>query len=110
MNKLLIGSDTPCGQRHLREARIKPEGLHRLRFHQINFDKTINDLRDKRLLTFNSDKVTAVSVTSKGPAFEFGKNGQNEWQITKPKPYARRFCTGRRPSPQAERREDGSHR
>jgi hypothetical protein len=49
-------------------------------------DKTVNDLRDKRLLTFNQDKLTAVTLTGKGPAVEFGKNAQGEWQITKPKP------------------------
>ena len=27
-----------------------------------------------------------MSVLPKGPAFEFSKNGQSEWQIVKPKP------------------------
>ncbi len=47
--------------------------------------KTVADLRDKRLLTFNQDKLTSVALTNKGTV-EFGKNAQGDWQITKPKP------------------------
>lgn len=87
VNKLLIGSGTPAGSDAYVKLESSPKVYTIPTSTKSNFDKTTNDLRDKRLLTFNSDKVTAVSVTSKGPAFEFAKNGQNEWQITKPKPY-----------------------
>jgi hypothetical protein len=53
---------------------------------KTSLDKTSKDLRDKRLLTFNSDKLTRVDLTAKGSGVEFGKNNQNEWQILKPKP------------------------
>ena len=49
-------------------------------------DKTSKDLRDRRLLTFNSDKLTRVDLAAKGQTVEFGKNNQNEWQILKPRP------------------------
>jgi hypothetical protein len=52
-----------------------------------SLDKTWQDLRDKRLLTFDQDKVTRVELTAKKQTLEFGKNNQNEWQIVKPKPY-----------------------
>ncbi len=87
VNKLLLGSDTPAGSDTYVKLDSNPKVFTVLSSVKSNFDKGVNDLRDKRLLTFNQDKVTAISVTSKGPAFEFGKNGQNEWQITKPKPY-----------------------
>jgi len=87
VNKLLLGSDTPAGSDVYVKLEANPKVFTIPTSTKSNFEKTTNDLRDKRLLTFNSDKVTAVSVTSKGPAFEFAKNGQNEWQITKPKPY-----------------------
>ena len=54
-------------------------------FTKASFDKTVNDLRDKRLLTFNQDKLTSVAITGKGATYEFGKNAQGDWQITKPK-------------------------
>ncbi len=37
-------------------------------------------------MTFNQDKLTSVAITAKGQTFEFGKNAQGDWQITKPKP------------------------
>ena len=55
-------------------------------FVKTALDKTVNDLRDKRLLTFDSDKLTRVQLQGKGAAVEFGKNSQNEWQILKPRP------------------------
>ncbi|MFN7934201.1 MAG: DUF4340 domain-containing protein [Bryobacteraceae bacterium] len=53
---------------------------------KTSFDKTPLDLRDKRLVAFDADKLTRVELTGKGTPVEFGKNGQNEWQIVKPKP------------------------
>src|SRR5471030_2719762 len=37
-------------------------------------------------MVFDSDKLTRVEVQAKGQTMEFGKNGQNEWQILKPRP------------------------
>jgi len=53
---------------------------------KTSLDKRPDDLRDKRLLTFDSDKLSRVDLAAKGPAVEFGKNGQSEWQIVKPRP------------------------
>ena len=56
-------------------------------FVKTSLDKTPNDLRDKRLLTFDQDKLTRVDLQpAKGETIEFGKNNQNDWQILKPKP------------------------
>lgn len=52
-----------------------------------SFDKQVNDLRDKRLMTFDSDKVTRIELDAKKQTIEFGKNNQNDWQILKPNPY-----------------------
>lgn len=51
-----------------------------------SLDKTAQDLRDKRLLTFDQDKLTRVELAAKKQDIEFGKNNANEWQIVKPKP------------------------
>jgi len=50
-------------------------------------DKSSADLRDRRLLTFNSDKLARVVFNSHKTETEFGKNASGEWQIVKPKPY-----------------------
>jgi len=53
---------------------------------KTTLDATPDTLRDKRLLTFDPDKLTRVELQVKGQTIEFGKNGQNEWQIVKPRP------------------------
>lgn len=50
-------------------------------------DKRTADLRDRRLLTFNSEKLARVVLSSHKMETEFGKNASGEWQIVKPKPY-----------------------
>ncbi len=84
--KLLLGSDTPSATGTYAKLESDPKVYTVPTFTKTSFDKSVNDLRDKRLLTFNQDKLTSVSVTGKGPAVEFGKNAQGDWQITKPKP------------------------
>jgi hypothetical protein len=84
--KLLIGGDTPAGTGTYAKLESDPRVYTLPTYVKTSFDKTVNDLRDKRLLTFNQDKLTSVAITSKGQTVEFGKNAQGEWQITKPKP------------------------
>jgi hypothetical protein len=83
---LLIGDDTLNGSgayaKLANHAKVVTVGS----FTKTSLDKRPDDLRDKRLLTFDSDKLSRVELTAKGPAIEFGKNGQNEWQIVKPRP------------------------
>jgi hypothetical protein len=85
-DELLIGDDTPTGSgsyaRRAGDARVVTIAT----FTKSSLDKRPDDLRDKRLLVFDSDKLTRVELQAKGPAVEFGKNGQNEWQILKPWP------------------------
>ncbi len=47
--------------------------------------KSLNDLRDKRLLTFEQDKLSRVELLAKKQDIEFGRD-KNQWQILKPKP------------------------
>ena len=51
------------------------------------FDKSENDLRDKRLLTFDQNQLTRLELTSGKSDIEFGKNNLGDWQIVKPQPY-----------------------
>jgi hypothetical protein len=86
VNKLLFGSDTPSGSDVYVKVADKPAVYSAFSSSKTTFDKSVADLRDKRLLPFNQDKLTAVTITSKGPAYTFGKNAKGEWQITKPAP------------------------
>jgi hypothetical protein len=83
---LLIGDDTPTGAgayaKLANDARVVTVSSTT----KTSLDKRPEDLRDKRLMTFDSDKLSRVDLAAKGPTIEFGKNGQNEWQIVKPRP------------------------
>ncbi len=84
--KLLIGDDSPAGG----GAFVKLDGDARVftiaGYNKTSLNKTPRDLRDKRLMTFDSEKLTRVELTAKGQTLEFGKNSLNEWQIIKPQP------------------------
>jgi len=83
---LLVGDDTPTGSGTFAKVEGDPRVFTIASYVKSSLDKTSKDLRDKRLLTFNSDKLTRVGLSAKGQSLEFGKNNQNEWQILKPRP------------------------
>lgn len=84
--KLLVGDETPTGGNFYAKSVNDARVFTIASWTKTSLDKTPRDLRDKRLLTFNSEKLTSVEIRAKGQDFGFGKNNQNEWQIVKPKP------------------------
>jgi hypothetical protein len=85
-DELLIGDDTPTGSGSYARLPGNAKVVTIATFTKSSLDKRPDDLRDKRLMVFDSDKLTRVELKAKGQAVEFGKNGQNEWQILKPRP------------------------
>ena len=85
IHKLLIGDDTPTSN----GAYVKLDGDPRVftiaSYTKTSIDKSVNDLRDKRLLTVEPDKVSRVDLTTNQQEMEFGRN-KDQWQILKPKP------------------------
>ena len=84
--QVAIGDETPTGGSYYAALKGDPRVFTVASFVKSAVDKTPNDLRDKRLLTFDVSKLTRVELAAKGPAIEFGKDNQNEWRILKPKP------------------------
>jgi hypothetical protein len=83
----LIGDDTPTGGGAYAKLAGDAHVYTVASYVKTSIDKTSTDLRDKRLLTFDQDKLTRVDVQpANGETIEFGKNNQNDWQILKPKP------------------------
>jgi hypothetical protein len=83
----LVGDDTPTGGGAYAKLAGDAHVYTIASYVKTGIDKTPNDLRDKRLLTFDQDKLTRVDLQPvKGDTIEFGKNNQNDWQILKPKP------------------------
>jgi Domain of unknown function (DUF4340) len=85
-DELLVGDDTPTGSGAYAKLAGDPRVVTIASFVKSSLDKKPEDLRDKRLLTFDQDKLTRVELQAKGGAVEFGKDGQGEWQILKPRP------------------------
>jgi hypothetical protein len=83
---LNLGDDSPVGSGVFAKLENDPRVFVLPTFAKTSFDKTPKDLRDKRLLTYNSDKLTSVQLTAKGQTVEFGRNAQNDWTIVKPRP------------------------
>src|SRR5579884_14277 len=84
-HKLLIGDDTPTGSGSYAKLENDPRIFTIASYTKSNIDKSINDLRDKRLLNAEPDKVSRVNLNASGQQLEFGRN-KDQWQILKPKP------------------------
>jgi Domain of unknown function (DUF4340) len=84
--KLLLGDDTPAGSAVFSKLEGDPRVFTIASYNKSSIDKSANDLRDKRLLTVDFDKLSQVELVTKKQDIEFGRNKQ-EWQIVKPKPF-----------------------
>jgi len=83
--RLLIGDDTPAGSAVYAMVAGDPRIFTMASYNKSSLDKNLDDLRDKRLLTVNADKVSRIELIRKDQDIEFGRN-KDEWQILKPKP------------------------
>jgi hypothetical protein len=86
-DQIFFGDEVPAGSLVYARVDNDPKVYAVSSSVKTSFDKSANDLRDKRLLTFNSDKLTRLELVAGKSDIEFGKNNQNEWQILKPQPY-----------------------
>src|SRR5256714_599071 len=84
-HQLLVGDDTPTNN----GAYVRLEGDPRVftiaAYNKTSLDKRVNDLRDKRLLTLESDKISRIELIANKQEIEFGRN-KDQWQILRPKP------------------------
>lgn len=83
--KLLLGDATPAGNGMYAKLDGDPRVFTIPSFDKTSIDKSANDLRDKRLLTVDPDKISQVDLVAKKQEMAFGRN-KDEWQIVKPKP------------------------
>src|SRR5580704_6256982 len=84
--KLLIGDNTPGGNAAYAALAGDPRVFTLATYNKTSLDKSAKDLRDKRLLVFEQDKLSQVELTAKKQDIEFGRN-KDQWQIVKPKPF-----------------------
>jgi hypothetical protein len=81
--QLLLGDDTPTGGDVYASLAGDPRVFTVSSFNKTSLDKSLNDLRDKSLLTVDADKVSRVELIRKGPEIEFDRT-KDGWQILKP--------------------------
>jgi len=85
-HKLLIGDEAPAGNSSYAALGGDPRVFMLASYNKTSLAKSLNDLREKRLLVFEQDKLSRVELTAKKQDIEFGRN-KEQWQIVKPKPF-----------------------
>jgi Domain of unknown function (DUF4340) len=83
--KLFLGDVTPAGSAVFAKLEGDPRVFTIANYNKTSLDKTANDLRDKRLLTLDFDKLSQLELLTKKQDIQFGRNKQ-AWQVVKPKP------------------------
>jgi Domain of unknown function (DUF4340) len=83
--KLLIGDDTPTGSATFAMLSGDPRVFTIASYTKSSLDKSSNDLRDKRLLTVDFDKISQIELIAKKQDLTFARE-KDTWQILKPKP------------------------
>ena len=86
-DQLVFGDDVPAGSLVYARTGSGPRIYTVASSVKTSLDKSLNDLRDKRLLTFDQNQLTGIEIVSGKTDVAFGKNNANEWQIIKPQPY-----------------------
>ncbi len=88
--KLLIGDRTPAGNDYYAMLTGDPRLFILASFNESSLDKNENDLRDKRLITLDFDKVSRIELldqqSGKKSAIAF-ERVKDTWQIMRPMPY-----------------------
>jgi hypothetical protein len=85
VKKLRIGDDVPANGGTYVALDGDPRVFTGAAYTTTSLEKSLNDLRDKRLLTFDQDKLSRVELLAKKQDIEFGRD-KDQWQIVKPKP------------------------
>jgi hypothetical protein len=83
--KLMLGGDTPAGGAVYAMLAGDPRLFTVASYAKTSLDKTLNDLRDKRLVPVNADKISQIELVRKNGSIEFARNkNKDDWQILKP--------------------------
>jgi hypothetical protein len=81
--QLLLGDDTPAGGNVYAALTTDPRVFTIASYQKSSLAKSLNDLRDKSLVTLSADKVSRVELLKKGEDLEFDRT-KDGWQILKP--------------------------
>lgn len=85
--KLLFGDSTPTGDSAYVMVAGDPRVFTTYLYHKSDLNKSIDDLRDTRLVTANPDTMSRIDLIRGGSEIDFDRNSKGNWQIEKPGPY-----------------------
>lgn len=86
LHTVMLGDEVPAAGGYY-ARRAGDERLFTIAsFTRTSLDKSASDLRDKRLLTFDSPALARVALRARGQSVEFGRDSRNNWRIVKPEP------------------------
>ena len=84
--RVIFGGDTPTGSGVYARLDGDPRLFTVYSYVKTTFEKEVFDLRDKKLLQVDEDKISRVVLNGAAGSIEFGKTGDDAWQILEPQP------------------------
>src|SRR5690606_34299780 len=78
---------TPTGGSFYAKLDGDPRVFSTYAYNRTSIDKSWQDLRDKRLITLDDQKISKIEISARGQSFELGKTTGGDWQITRPGPF-----------------------
>jgi len=85
--KLLFGDNTPTGDSAYAMVAGDPRVFTVYAFNKTDLNKTLDELRDTRLITADPEKMSRIDVKKGGQTIVFGRNSSGNWEIQQPGPY-----------------------
>ena len=82
--ELQFGRDTPTGSGVFTRLKDDPRLFTVYSYNKTSFEKSVFDLRDKRLLRLDDDSITTVTVLAGRRTLGFAKDG-DDWRIVEPR-------------------------
>jgi hypothetical protein len=93
--QITFGNSTPTGSAVYARLEGDPRLFTLLSHVKSGFEKEPFDLRDKKLLDVNLPAISRLVLKTGSETLEFGKSGDDKWQILQPKPLrADNFAVG----------------
>ncbi len=84
---VLLGDDAPVGSGGFAQLQGDPRVYLLTSWVKGGLDKLAVDLRDKRLLTFDREKIVRVELQRGAQTIEFSRNARGDWVISRPQTY-----------------------
>ncbi|HAX42022.1 MAG TPA: DUF4340 domain-containing protein [Bryobacteraceae bacterium] len=86
LHTVMLGDEVPAAGGQYARLAGDPRLFTIAAFTKTNLDKSTIDLRDRRLLTFDSTALQTVELRSRGQSVEFARKDAGNWRISKPEP------------------------